>query len=78
MQLDIIKDMIFSNMKEQERRDANNEHQDLTELLTVIVFPVGNEENLDNENDRGCEEKPYELKIRKKMNENSLKDIFSR
>lgn len=51
MQLDIIKDMIFSNMKEQERRDANNEHQDLTELLTVIVFPVGNEENLDNGND---------------------------
>ena len=40
-QLNQIKDLIFKNMKEQELRDANDEHQDLTEFLTVVVFPCG-------------------------------------
>ena len=38
--------------------------------MTVMVFPCGSENGLDET------QRPYELQIRKRMNENSLKDIF--
>lgn len=55
----------------------NGDPQELTEYMSVTIFPCGNEDGSHatspNEHDR-----PYEIKIMKKMNENSLKDIFAR
>lgn len=44
----------------------------LSEFITVTVFPCGKEDVIEES------EKPYELKIMKKFNENSLKDILGR
>jgi len=39
----------------------------------VIVIPCGREDGKNQES-----EQPYELRLKKKMNENSLKEIFLR
>ena len=43
----------------------------------VVVFPCGKEDG-SHLRDPNPMERPYVLKIQKKMNENSLKDIFVR
>ena len=56
---------------------SDKEHKGLNEFIIVTVFPCGKEDGshlLSND----PMDKPYMIKIQKKMNENSLKDIFVR
>jgi len=62
--------MTTMNFQPDNQYYQNHQQTQLSEFITVTVFPCGSDEV--NE----TQEKPYELQIHKKMNENSLKEIL--